>query len=222
MNQLIDILVWVLLWITTYGLLYFITKTGITYNKRYGRLILFFLFFTFLTSLYFGDILLGVDGKLTLTPILILILVYILTIFVYSISHKYLQPPTRLIEKYPHQYFIKMDYRYIISKSFDILFQQVMIVIMVMWLSQQNHSLSEIILYFVLLFGLVHVFALFPAGKIFGTYYLIASLIGAVIFPMLILKVNYGFVYSFVIHVSFYSISSVFFWLYAEKLLRAS
>lgn len=217
MSALTDLIVWVLLWVITFGLLYFITKRGVTYNKRYGWLILFFLFFTFIAGSYFRDTLIKVDGKFTFVPILVFVLVYMITICVYYLSHKYLQRPTQLIEKYHHQHFIKMDFRYLVSKSFDILFQQVMIVVMVMWLSQQNYSLRDIILYFLLLFGLVHLFALFPAGKIFGTYYLISSLIGAVIFPILILKVNYGFVYSYIVHFFFYSISSVFFWLFAEK-----
>ncbi len=220
MDIVTDMLVWVVLWVIMFGLVALIPKRGITYTKRYGWLILFFLFFTFLAGWYFKETLAKVDGRLSLVPIAVLILVYLTTIMVYYLSRQHLVRPTQLIDQHSHQYFIKMDYRYLISKSFDILFQQVMIMIMVTLLSQQNYSLLQIMLYFVLLFGIVHVFALFSAGKIFGTYYLVASIIGAVVFPILILKVSYGFVYSYIIHFFFYSISSLFFWLFARKIFR--
>lgn len=217
MNLAIDILVWILLWAITFGTFYFMTKRGVTFNKRYGLLILFFLFFSFLAVYYFKDILVNLKGNFTLLPFLIFAFIYITTIALYNLSHKRLQRPTLFIERYPHQHFIKMDYRYLVSMPFQILFQQIMIWIIVLWLSKQNYSLFEIITYFILIFGLLHVFAMMPNGKVFGTYYLIASLIGAFIFPILILKVNYGFVYSYIVHFSFYSISSVLFWLFADK-----
>ena len=114
-----------------------------------------------------------------------------------------------------------MDYKYLASKPFEILFQQIMILILVLLLSKETFSMTETIFYFVLLFGIVHLLGINIAGKIFGTYFLVMSLIGAIIFPILILNVNYGFMYSFIVHVSFYSISSVLFWLYGEKLLKA-
>ena len=217
MDLTIDILVWALLWVITFGTFYFMTKRGVTFNKRYGLLILFFLFFSFLAVLYFKDILVNLKGKFTLVPLLIFVFIYITTIVLYRFSHQRLQRPTSFIERYPHQHIIKMDYSYLVSMPFHVLFQQIMVWIMVLWLSKQNYSLFEIIAYSMLIFGLLHVFAIIPNGKTFGTYYLIASLIGAFIFPILILKVNYGFVYSYIVHFSFYSISSVLFWLFTDK-----
>lgn len=217
MNLAIDILVWILLWIITFGTFYFMTKRGVTFNKRYGLLILFFLFFSFLAIYSFKDILASLKSSFTLAPFLIFVFIYVITIVLYHFSHKSLQRPALLIERYPHQHIIKMDYSYLVSMPFHVLFQQIMVLIMVLWLSKQNYSLFEIIFYFMLIFGLLHVFAMIPNGRIFGTYYLIASLIGAFIFPILILKVNYGFVYSYIVHFSFYSISSVLFWLFADK-----
>ena len=220
MSVIIDLVVWVLLWIITFGIFYFMTKRGVTFNKRYGLLILFFLFFSFLAVLYFRDILVNLKGNFTLIPLLIFALVYMITIALYHFSHQRLQRPTSVIERYPHQHIIKMDYSYLVSMPFHVLFQQIMVWIMILWLSKQNYSLFEIIFYSMIIFGLLHVFAIVPNGKIFGTYYLIASLIGAFIFPILILNFNYGFVYSYIVHFSFYSISSVLFWLFANKFLE--
>lgn len=222
MQSLLDILVWVSLWFITFGLLSVLTKKGITYTQRYGWLIIFFLGCTSLAFFYFWKTVSKVMVKFMATPFIILLFVSILAIMVYYFSHKHLRRPTKLIEKYPHQFFIKMDYRYLLSKSFDILFQQVMIVILVLWLAQRGFSLSEITPWFVVLFGGIHLLALPLAGKIFGTFYLIASLFGAILFPMLILTVQYGFVYSYVVHFLFYTVSAVFFWLFAEKRYRKS
>ncbi len=193
MAIVLDIVVWILLWIIPFGLLSFITKKGITYNKNYGWLVIFFLFFTLLAGVYFRDLLKMVDGTFTSIPFVVLVLVYLVTSLAYAFSHKYIQSPSRLIERYPQQFFIQMDYRYLVSKSFDILFQQMMILMLVLWLSQQGFSLSMTMLF---------------------------SLLGAVVFPLLVLTVNYGFVYSYALHFFFYTASAVFFWLFAPKILR--
>ncbi len=222
MSAVLDIGIWIGLWVVTFGTFALLRKKGISYNKNYGWTILYFLIFTTISCLYFKDILVDVTAKFTIVPLIILVFIYILTVVIYYFSHKYLKKPAKLIEKYSDQHFIKMDYKYLFSKLFDILFQQVMITVLVLWLSKEFFSMTQIIIYFILLFGIVHLIGISIAGKIFGTYYLIMSLIGAVIFPILILNVNYGFVYNFIIHFLFYSISSLLFWLYAEKLLKIS
>ena len=133
MAIVLDIVVWILLWIIPFGLLSFITKKGITYNKNYGWLVIFFLFFTLLAGVYFRDLLKMVDGTFTSIPFVVLVLVYLVTSLAYAFSHKYIQSPSRLIERYPQQFFIQMDYRYLVSKSFDILFQQMMILMPVIF-----------------------------------------------------------------------------------------
>lgn len=222
MSAVLDIGIWVGLWIITFGVFALLRKKGMTYNKKYGWTILYFLSFSIVGGLFFRDILVEITAEFTIIPFIILFFVYIFTVIAYFLSHKHLKKPTKSMEKYHDQHFIKMDYKYLASKSFDIFFQQVMILILILWLSKETFSMIEIIVYFVLLFGIVHLIGIITAGKVFGTYYLVMSLIGAVIFPILILNVNYGFVYSYIIHVSFYSISSIVFWLYGEKLLKAS
>jgi len=220
MSAVLDIGVWILLWVVTFGIFSLLRKRGVTYHKNYVWTIFYFLVFTIVSGLYFKDILVDITAEFTIVPIIILLVVYTMTLIAYYFSHKYLKKPTKLIEKYHDQHFIKMDYKYMVSKTFDIFFQQIMVLILVLGLSRQNFSMTEIILYFILLFGIIHIIGISLSGKLFGTYYLIMSLIGAVVFPTLILNVNYGFVYSFIVHFSFYSVSSVLFWLYAEKLLK--
>ncbi len=217
MGPFIDILVWILLWVVTFGTIYFLNKKGVTYIKLYGLFVSIFMFFTLISLFYFKDVFLNMNLSLHFLPLFFLSLMYALTITLYYLFPMYIPRPSSLITQYHSQYFLRMDFRYLFSKSFDLLFQQTMIVIMVLWLSQHNYQLSQIILYFLLLFGLIHLFAFFPAGFFFGTYYLIASFIGALIFPILILTVDYGFVYSYILHFSFYTFSSLFFWLFVKK-----
>lgn len=218
MGVIMDVAVWVLLWAVTFGLFYFISRRGISFNKRYGLLVLFFLFFSSLAIVYFKDILVNAIGKFTLIPFIVLVFVYVITAFLYYFSNNYIKRPTLLLEKYPNQHIIKMEYSYLISKPFHLLFQQIMVLIFVMGLSEQGYTLFEIISYFIIIFGIIHIFSILYNGKLFGGYYFISSLIGAVIFPILILNVNYGFVYSYIVHFSFYSVSSILFWLFADKI----
>lgn len=215
--EILDISVWILLWLVGFGLFNFLRKRGMTYTAKPTLVVLYFLASTGMVILYFYEKVFSASSFFSLTAMSVLLVMYAAAFLTYYFSHKYLQKPTQLIEKYNDQYFIKMDYRYLISKSFDILFQQTLIFILVILLSEQGIDLSKIVLVFVLVFGIIHVVNIPVAGKLFGIYYFIASVIGAFLFPILILKVEGGLVYSYILHFFFYTISAVFFWVYAPK-----
>lgn len=216
--MIIDVVIWVLLWLVGFGLFNFLRKRGMTYTAKPWSVAAYFLVFTSIALIYFYKKVFSFDFIFSPTAVLVLLLTYLLAFLTYYFSPKYLSRPHQFIEKYKDQYFIRMDYRYLVSKSFDILFQQTLIAVMVILLSLQGLALSEIILPFVFIFGIIHVINIFVAGKLFGIYYLIASILGAFLFPILILSVEGGFLYSYALHFFFYTVSAVFFWVYAPKL----
>lgn len=218
MQVIIDVVIWVLLWLVGFGLFNFLRKRGMTYTAKPWLVAGYFMVFTGIALIYFYKKLFSLNFFFSRTAVLVLLLTYLIAFLTYYFSHKYLSKPNRLIEKYKDQYFIRMDYRYLVSKSFDIFFQQTLVAVLVILLLLQGLALLEIILIFVFIFGIIHVINIPVAGKLFGIYYFIASIIGALLFPILILNVDGGLLYSYALHFFFYTISAVFFWVYAKKI----
>ncbi len=152
MSFLLDLFLWFLLWLISFGVFFLLRRKGVTYIRWYGLTAFLFLLFTILAVVIFNYPFQELVNQLTSLSLLILVFFYGLTIFAYRRSHQKLQKPELLIKNYPDQYFIKGNYRYLFSKSFDILFQQTMVVIAIFFLSNAGFSLQFIIIYFILLF----------------------------------------------------------------------
>ena len=210
-------MVWILFWVVTFSLIDFLRKKGISHSEKWVWVAAVFLVFTFLAITYFRNVLPVVDISSLKAPLLTIVIVFLLTFLMYYLCRRFLKKPVKLIKNNPASYFIKMDYRYLLCKPFDLLFQQVLILVGVLWLTQRGLSLWGVIAYFIFLFGLLHFIWIKRAGKLFGRYFFISSLVGAIIFPILILKVEGGFIYSYLAHFLFYTLSALFFWVFARE-----
>jgi hypothetical protein len=97
---------------------------------------------------------------------------------------------------------------YFLPKSVDILFQQLLIVALVLSLSVRQVSLGKISVSCALLFGGSH--ALLAFGEVPWGYvirFMIASAAFGLVFPHLILRVRNGLAYSYVVHWLYYAIT---------------
>jgi hypothetical protein len=124
------------------------------------------------------------------------------------------------MERYPERTYLLIDYRRLFSKSFDLFSQQVFIVLLALFLKEAGLTIAEIITAFALIFGIVHA-PLFWFDKGWPSWYFtIFSILSAIVFPLLVLKVHYGFVYSYIVHMVFYTLTAVGFWILYPKLER--
>lgn len=97
---------------------------------------------------------------------------------------------------------------YFLPKSVDILFQQLLVLAMVLSLAAGRLELRRISLYCALLFGAIHVLLAFgglPIGYVIR-FMIFASAFGA-IFPVLILRVPNGLGYSYMLHWFYYAVT---------------
>ena len=97
---------------------------------------------------------------------------------------------------------------YFLPKSIEILFQQLLVVALVLTLAAEKYSLRKISIYCAALFGGTHVLLAFgdvPWGYV--TRFAILAAIFGIIFPYLILRVPNGFAYSYLTHWSYYALS---------------
>jgi len=113
-----------------------------------------------------------------------------------------------------------MDYRYLVSKSFEVLFQQLVIVALTLLLAATGLSMMGIVLTFLLLFGVLHLPMLLIVGTRLGLAYALAAATFAVVFPVLILRVHDGFVYSYAAHWFAYMLAGAGVWLSSGRALE--
>jgi len=99
---------------------------------------------------------------------------------------------------------------YFLPKSVEILFQQLLVVALVLTLSTQNHSLRKISITCAVLFGGAHLLLAFgdvPWGYV-ARFATLAAVFGFA-FPYLILRVPNGLAYSYVTHWGYYAMTVV-------------
>ena len=207
----IGILTWIVFWFGVWGIYLYLWNNNFRTSdiiidnfavRNFKLVSLFFFVVSLILIFLFRDIFLEITRKYTFIPFIVLILALAADVFAYKYKKK-----IKLNKKINFPFF-KGDYRYLVSKFFQILFQQVLIIVLIFSLLTFKFAY----LVFMLIFTVSHL-PLFPLfGKKLGAIFLISSAFGALIFPFLILKFNYGFVYSFAAHSLFYTLLAEMFW----------
>ncbi len=213
-----DLMLWFIVWISVWAFfLLYLIKHGISYTKGFWKTSLYFLGAIFLPLIFFGDKINSIVQIDNNFPTFTILATFLFTLVIYYVAPKILKRPNNLIRNSPNAFFLLLDFRYLISKTFEIIFQQVGIIILIVILLELELSLSMIIFMFAILFGGAHIGLFKTEGKFWGSYFFIFSIFSAFLFPILILNVNYGFIYAFIVHWIFYIISGVVFWIYEPR-----
>lgn len=99
---------------------------------------------------------------------------------------------------------------YFLPKSLEILFQQLLILALVLALSARGYSLRRTSITCAAAFGAMHIFLSF-GGVPFGyvVRFMVAASLFGFIFPYLLLRVPNGFAFSYMIHWIYYAVSVV-------------
>jgi hypothetical protein len=100
-----------------------------------------------------------------------------------------------------------MDIRYLFAKSFEIVFQQLLIIALVSILKHADIETLFIYITFSLLFGSLHLPLMKIRGKRFGMYFSIAAFTSGFFFPYFIIHFSNGYVYSYMLHWGFYLVT---------------
>jgi hypothetical protein len=174
-----------------------------------------FLFFSAWTVLYivlfekyvvriFQDV--PIIGYLTL-----IFIVIVLFPLVFRFLRVKLGVPVWLSKTYPSQTFLSLEEQYIVSKVGDVASQQLIGGILVFMLADLGYSYTAIVLIFVVIFALSHIYLFFSSGFIWGLHYTMFATVAGFAFPFLFLFIEGGIAYSLVAHMLFYVLSAAFF-----------
>jgi len=106
-----------------------------------------------------------------------------------------------------------VDKYFLLIKPLDVLFQQIMIVILVKKLQENKISLNKIILIMMVVFGVAHLYSTTHMELVPTLIMTFFTLILSIVFPYFILKVKSGYLYSFISHLVFVDLAALMFWL---------
>jgi len=97
---------------------------------------------------------------------------------------------------------------YFLPKSIEILFQQLLVIALVLTLAAEGFSLRKTSIFCALLFGGVHVLLVFDQVPwSFVIRFVVLATIFGLVFPVLILRVRNGFAYAYALHWGYYALT---------------
>lgn len=214
-EQIVNIVLCMGICFATWGIFYNILhrKLGVNYTEHFWWTSVYFLSAGALVSLIFWQQVSEVLQDGARVP-LIALSVFISALLVWSLYFpRLVREPKEYLDTYPDRYYLKIDWRRAIAKSTDIAAQQVFIVLLVLFLRDMGLSLYHILPWFLFLFSLLHIpLILSEWGKWPALLFAGAVIVFSCVFPVLILYVPYGFVYTFMIHWLFYILAATVFW----------
>lgn len=119
-----------------------------------------------------------------------------------------LLPPTKWTQPFSPPEIAVATPWYFLPKSIEILFQQLLVVALVLTLAAQRYSIRRISIYCAALFGAMHLLLAFggvPWGYV--ARFVVAATAFGFLFPNLILRVSNGLAYSYIVHWIYYAIT---------------
>jgi hypothetical protein len=211
-------LLWLLAWCLGWGGFYILLSRNINYISEPAVTALYFSAATVAAS-FLGRNSIS-DRRDLLQPGFFLIpgLVCSLGVVVYASFPLFFSPPRALILQNPDMFFLNFSLRYLVSKLFDITFQQTLVLLLVVYLAGAGLSLRRVCLVCSVLFGGPHLYLLGRNGVVVGGYFLTFSLLAGLVFPYAIMRFRRGPAYTFSLHLFFYIFTGSICWIWPSVL----
>lgn len=185
-----------------------IFNDGLSYTNNPLFITFYYLFWITITLFAFWNVYINwhiVKNKFTVYAATLLIIGFIATYIIYLMP---IFPSINWVTEWkPPAELVFANGWYFLPKSTEIILQQLLISAMVLSFDNAKFKLKSIRLWCAGLFGSAHLLLVFGGPSLlYVSVFTICATIAGFIFPYLILKVRNGFMYSYILHWSFYAI----------------
>ncbi len=109
--------------------------------------------------------------------------------------------------------FLLMNSYYVWAKPFDVLVQQLLIIWLTTKLYANGLTLKQIITFFLIAFGSIHIFQVLKTDLVIGLLFTAGALVSSVLYPYLLLRTRNGYIYNFMFHLGLYNVAALVAWL---------
>ena len=139
--------------------------------------------------------------------------IYLLAVFLGSIAIFYRTQSVdqALLAGYENVHFAYTSLQYLVSKSADILLQQIMFTAFVLSMTAWGYSLQRIQVFAAILLGLLHLYTLYSLPIIIGAVFILAATASGICWPFLLLRCRRGLLFNYMSHWFFYVVMGIFF-----------
>ena len=208
-----DIVLWLVIWGFVFGFFFLgMRQNGVGFVTAPIAVSFYFIIISALVLGVFRGHLHPYVRKFTIIPFIFLLIVFILSTIIYYVIPLYFTSPPPEIVNNPVLNFTELAFPFLVSKGFEILFQQIMIIVLISLLYELKIKFKQMMILIPVIFVLGHIGFFFIGYTLEGLFYAFWALVGIPIFIYLIEKVNYGFVYSYMIHYFFYVLAGAVSW----------
>ncbi len=215
-KEVITLGIWALLWFFGWAGFFAGRRIKIDYIQRFQFATLWFLLVTTLNISIYPEVGYKWLHDLSKAPWILGILAIVIAI-VYVVVPRSYPRPQLWISQHPYEQFLCFSWRYVLTKTCEIAFQQSLIIALIFILRENGLSILATGIAFSLLFGVAHIYMFFKNGIFFGAFYATGAGLSGLLFPWLILECPSGSMLSFAIHWAFYLVSGWFFWHWSHK-----
>lgn len=146
-----------------------------------------------------------------LSVVVCLSVLFVLNPWIYSRLQQMNKEPDRLARANPDQQFLLIEDTYLLSKTGDVIFQQIVAGILILFLAKAGMSFEMLVPVFAGIFFLSHLHMFVSTRPIWAAYFTVFATLGAFVLPFLILNVEGGVYYGIAIHTLWYVGSGAFF-----------
>lgn len=131
-----------------------------------------------------------------------------------SIFYRLMNPALEKLEAFPNAHFAHMAFPYVVTKTFDITFQQLAFSMFVFDLLRRNISMMKLQICSALLLSISHLATLTSLPLSIACVFIAAAALAGLVFPLAIAHKRAGFVVAFSLHWAYYLGMGIFYNLY--------
>jgi hypothetical protein len=146
-----------------------------------------------------------------LSVFLCLVALTVVNPWIYSRLQVFDKEPDRLAKANPDQQFLLIDDKYLLSKTGDVLFQQLVAGILILLMFKAGMPFDTLVPVFAGIFFLSHLHMFLSTRIIWALYFSLFATLGGFVLPFLILNVEGGVYYAIAVHMLWYVGSGAFF-----------
>ena len=207
--------IWFFIWAT---FIYYLEPQGIDYISNYLLTAIYFLLVIVGLTTFFGKELDGYVDEFSPRDLLVMIFFSIAVVAIYFFVTIWVDGNQVDIIKKSLPDMLQLDPRFLVTKAFEIMFQQTFFMISIYYLFNNNVSKNKDMLLFGLYAMLIHIPILFVPSSM-GKILFAVSFFAGLIFSYCITVSKKGFIYSYMIHFGFYVLLAAVFWLGGARYL---
>jgi uncharacterized membrane protein YfcA len=185
--------------------------TKIATLENYIPCLIAFIVGTVIVSILFRDVLKDVISKTKKHEFLILLIPILIHGIVCYYCLNFLTAPVGPFENTETSFLLLNKY-FIWVKPFDVLYQQIILIVLIKKLYEYKMNLKNITILFFVFFGTMHIFQIFRTDLTIALLFTLFGILGSFIFPYMILKKRDGYLYNYIIHMLVYAVAALSFW----------